>query len=336
VLRNDEPVRGENVALGGPGVTGRWAKTDHEGRFRFEGLEAGTYGLTLIDSRGQAHHKEIVELSHDAEVELDLLSVTLTGRVLGSSDKLPLAGVRVSLLPPRGGEVNSGSFLRLEAVTDSRGAFRLPDVPGGSWRVQAVLEGYTPGDQTLEVSASSAAEELEIALQATDGVTVQVALASGRAPSYVRAAVLDGSGQEVASGTYPTGEDGRLHIGIVPAGSWDLVLDADGGAPVTLPVTAPGNAGRVVLPLPGVLDLKVPALLTARIGARVTLTDQSGKPFRTAWGENQKGFELEAGALKLQRLAPGTWKLDVLADDGRTWSGTATIVPGGTVQVTLD
>jgi len=165
---------------------------------------------------------------------------------------------------------------------------------------------------------------------------VQVALASGRAPSYVRAAVLDGSGQETASGTYPTGEDGRLHIGIVPAGSWDLVLDADGGAPVTLPVTAPGNAGRVVLPLPGVLDLKVPALLMARIGARVTLTDQSGKPFRTAWRENQKGFELEAGALKLQRLAPGTWKIDVLADDGRTWSGTATIVPGGTVQVTLD
>ena len=336
VLRNDEPVRGENVSLGGPGVTGRWAKTDHEGRFRFEGLEAGTYDLTLIDSRGQAHHKETVELAHDAEVELDLLSVTLAGRVLDSSDKLPLAGVRVSLLPPRGGEVNSGSFLRLEAVTDSRGAFRLPDVPGGSWRVQAVLEGYTPGDQTLEVSASSAAEELEIALQATDGVTVQVALASGRAPSYVRAAVLDGSGQETASGTYPTGEDGRLHIGIVPAGSWDLVLDADGGAPVTLPVTAPGNAGRVVLPLPGVLDLKVPALLMARIGARVTLTDQSGKPFRTAWRENQKGFELEAGALKLQRLAPGTWKIDVLADDGRTWSGTATIVPGGTVQVTLD
>lgn len=336
VLRNGEPVRGENVALGGPGVPGRWAKTDHEGRFRFEGLEAGTYDLTLIDSRGQAHHKETVELSHDAEVELDLLSVTLTGRVLDSSGKLPLAGVRVSLLPPRGGEVDSGSFLRLEAVTDARGAFRLPDVPGGSWRVQAVLEGYTPGEQTLDVSASSAADELEIALQATDGVTVQVALASGRAPSYVRAAVLDGSGQEAASGTYPTGEDGRLHLGIVPAGSWDLVLDADGAAPVTLPVTAPGNAGRVVLPLPGVLDLEVPALFTARVGARVTLTGENGKPFRTAWGGNLNSFELQAGALRLERIGPGTWKLDVLADDGRTWSGTATVVPGGTVQVTLD
>jgi protocatechuate 3,4-dioxygenase beta subunit len=336
VLRNREPVRGENVSLDGPGVTGRWAKTDHEGRFRFEGLETGTYDLTLIDTRGQAHHKETVELTRDREVELDLLSVTLAGRVLDSSDRQPLSGVLVSLLPPRGGEVDTGSFLKLEAVTDVRGAFRLLDVPGGSWRVQAVLDGYTPGEQSFDVDASSASDELEIALQATEGVTLQVALASGRAPSYVRAAVLDPAGQVVASGNYPTGEDGRLRLAIVPAGSWDLVLEADGTAPVTLPVTAPANAGRVVLPLPGGLDLKVPALQTARVDARVTLTDANGKRFRTAWQESAKGFALEAGALKLERVAPGTWKVDVTADDGRTWSGSATVVPGNTAQVVLE
>jgi hypothetical protein len=214
--------------------------------------------------------------------------------------------------------------------------FRLSDVPGGSWRVQAVLDGYSPGEQSIEVDAGSAADELEFALQATEGVTLQVVLASGRPPSYVRAAVLDPAGQVVASGTYPAGEEGRLRLGIVPAGSWDLVLDADGSAPVNLPVTSPGQAGRVVLPLPGVLDLKVPALQNARVGARLTLTDQNGKPFRTAYGESLTTFDLEGGALKLQRLSPGTWKLDVKADDGRTWSGTATIVPGGTVTMTLD
>jgi hypothetical protein len=80
----------------------------------------------------------------------------------------------------------------------------------------------------------------------------------------------------------------------------------------------------------------VPALQAARVRARLTLTDQNGKPFRTPYGESLTTFELEAGALKLERLAPGTWKLDVVADDGRTWSGTATIVPGATVQMTLD
>jgi len=337
VLRNGEAVPGGNVALGGPGVAGRpWAKTDHEGRFRYEGLEAGTYDLTVIDARGQASHKETVELTRDLDVELELVAVTLTGRVVDSSDKLPLSGAQVKLLPPRGGEVNSGSLHQLSAVTDSRGVFRLPDVPGGSWRVQAVLDGYSPGEQGIEVDAGSGAEEVEIALQATEGVTLQVVLASGRPPSYVRAAVLDPAGQVIASGIYPAGEEGRLRLGIVPAGSWDLILDADGSAPISLPVTAPGNGGRVVLPLPGVLDLKVPALQNARVGARVTLADQNGKPFRTAYGESLTAFELEAGALKLQRLAPGTWKLEVKADDGRTWSGTATIVPGGTVTITLD
>lgn len=337
VLRNGVAVPGGNVALGGPGVGGRpWAKTDHEGRFRYEGLEAGTYDLTVIDARGQASHKETVELTRDLDVELELVAVTLTGRVVDSSDKLPLSGARVTLLPPRGGEVGGGSFFKPDVVTDSRGVFRLADVPGGSWRVQAVLDGYSPGEQSIEVDAGSAAEELEIALQATEGVTLQVVLASGRPPNYVRAAVLDPVGQVVAQGAYPAGEEGRLRLAIVPAGSWDLVLDADGSAPVTLPVTSPGQAGRVVLPLPGTLDLEVPALRNARIGARLTLTDQNGKPFRTAYGESPTTFDLEAGALKLQRLAPGTWKLDVKADDGRTWSGTATIVPGGTVTITLD
>jgi protocatechuate 3,4-dioxygenase beta subunit len=337
VLRNGEAVPGGNVALGGPGVAGRpWAKTDHEGRFRYEGLEAGTYDLTVIDSRGQSSHKKTVELTRDLDVELELVAVTLTGRVVDSSDKQPLSGARVKLLPPRGGEVGGGSFFKPDVVTDSRGVFRLSDVPGGSWRVQAVLDGYSPGEQSIEVDAGSAAAELEFALQATEGVTLQVVLASGRPPNYVRAAVLDPAGQVIAQSTYPAGEEGRLRLAIVPAGSWDLVLDADGSAPVTLPVTSPGQAGRVVLPLPGVLDLKVPALQDARVGARLTLTDQNGKPFRTAYGESLTSFDLEAGALKLQRLSPGTWKLDVKADDGRTWSGTATIVPGGTVTMTLD
>ena len=335
VLRNGEAVRGENVALGGPGVAGRpWAKTDHEGRFRFEDLEAGRYELTVIDPRGQSHHKEEVDLSRDTEVELDLLAVTLAGRVVDSSDKQPLSGVRVTVQPPRGGEVNH--FLQLEAVTDSRGRFRLPDVPGGSWRLQAMLEGYTPGEQAVDVRASSASEELEIALQPTEGITLTVALASGRIPNYVRAAVIGPSGETVASATYPTGDEGRLRVGIVPPGSWELVLAADGGAPVTVPVTAPGNAGRVVLPQPGGLDLKVPALQGMRVGARLTLTDQNGKPFRTPYGEALNRLDLDSGAIKLERLAPGTWTLAVAADDGRTWSGSAVVTPGGMTPVTLD
>jgi hypothetical protein len=334
VLRNGEPVRGENMALTGPGVAGRWSETDHEGRFRYEGLESGTYELEVMDRRGQSNHKESVELSGDRDLRIDLQTALIAGRILDSLDKGPVAGVQVSLLQPEGQE--SKSFMNLEAVTDSHGDFRLPDVPEGSWRVRAMLAGYAPGEVSVQIDANSAPDDLEILLQATEGVTLEVVLPSGRSPDTVRAAVLDPAGRVASTTTYPVGENGRVRIASVAPGNWELLLDADGSAPVSLPVTSPSNAGRVVLPLPGGLDLKVPALAGTRMGAKVHLTDAGGKLFRTTWGDARSAFDLDAGAYKFERLPPGAWKVDVTATDGRTWTGTATVVPGGTAQVSLE
>jgi hypothetical protein len=334
VLRNGEPAGGENVSLTGPGVAGRWSQTDHDGRFRYEGLESGSYDLEVIDRRGQMNHKESVELSGDKEVRIDLQTAAIAGRVLDSLDKGPVQGVNITLLAPEGQE--SQSFLKLEAVTDARGEFRLPDVPEGDWRVRAILAGYAPGEVTVHLDAGSPPDDQEIVLQATEGVTLEVVLPSGRPPETVRTAVLDAAGKVAAISAYPVGENGRVRIASVAPGNWDLVLDADGSAPISLPVTSPGNGGRVVLPLPGALDLKVPALAGTRIGAKVRLTDANGKAYRTPWGDAPAAIDLDAGAHTFDRLAPGAWKVDVTAADGRTWTGTATVVPGGTVPVTLE
>jgi hypothetical protein len=334
VLRNGEPARGQAVSLTGPGVAGRWSETDHEGRFRYEGLDSGTYDLEVMDRRGQTNHKESVELSADRDLRIDLQTAPIAGRILDLLDKGPVSGVQVSLLQPEGQE--SQSFMKLEAVTDARGGFRLPDVPEGDWRVRATLDGYAPGEATVHLDAGSPEDDLEIVLQATEGVTLEVVLPSGRPPDTIRTAVLDAAGRVAATTTYPVGENGRVRIASVAPGIWELVLDADGSAPLSMPVTAPGNAGRIVLPLPGGLDLKVPALAGTRVGAQVRLTDANGKLFRTPWGDAPTAFDLDAGAHTFDRLAPGAWKVDVTAADGRTWTGTATVVPGGTVPVTLE
>jgi hypothetical protein len=334
VLRNGEPAAGENVSLTGPGVAGRWSQTDHDGRFRYEGLDSGSYDLEVIDRRGQMNHKEGVELSGDREIRIDLHTAAIAGRVLDSLDKGPVQGVHITLLPPEGQE--SKSFMKLEAMTDARGEFRLPDVPEGDWRVRAILAGYAPGELTVHLDAGSPPDDQEITLQATEGVILEVLLPSGRPPETIRTAVLDSAGKAVATSSYPVGENGRVRIASVAPGNWDLLLDADGSAPFSLPVTSPGNGGRVVLPLAGGLDLKVPALAGTRVGAKVRLTDAQGKPFRNAWGDSPTTFDLDAGAYKFERLAPGAWKVDVTAADGRTWTGTATVVPGGTAPVTLE
>jgi protocatechuate 3,4-dioxygenase beta subunit len=338
ILRNGEPASGVHVTLSGPGVAGRWSDTDHEGRFRFEGLDNGTYDLEVLDRRGQSSHKESVELSRDRDLEIRLATALIVGRILDSSDKGPVSGAQVTLLQPEGQE--SQSFMKLEAVTDVDGEFRLPDVPEGSWRVRAILSGYAPGERTVEVDAGSPPDDLEILLQATEGVTLEAVLPSGRPPDSIQTAVLDPvSGRVAATATYPVGENGRVRIASVAPGNWDLLLEADGSAPFSVPVTAPGSAGRVVLPLPGGLDLKVPALAdprSARIGAKVRLTDAGGKLFRSPWGDAPADFDLDAGAYKFERLAPGVWKVDVTAADGRTWTGTATVTAGGTAPVTLE
>ncbi|MES1243979.1 MAG: carboxypeptidase regulatory-like domain-containing protein [Acidobacteriota bacterium] len=334
VLRNGEPARGEAVSLSGPGVAGRWSEIDHEGRFRYEGLDSGAYELEVMDRRGQTSHKESVELFGDRDLRIELQTAPIAGRILDSLDKGPVAGVQVLLLQPEGQK--SQSFMKLEAVTDSRGDFRLPDVPEGDWRVRAVLAGYAPGEVAVHLDAGSPPDDLEIVLQATEGVTLEVVLPSGRPPDTIRTAVLDASGRVTATTTYPVGENGRVRVSSVAPGNWELLLDADGSAPVSLPVTSPGNAGRVALPLPGSLDLKVPALAGTRIGAKVRLTDANGKLFRNAWGDAPATFDLDVGAYKFDRLAPGAWKVDVTADDGRTWTGTATVVPGGTAPLVLE
>jgi large repetitive protein len=328
VVRNGEPLQNRFVALNAPGVASRSSSTDHEGRFRFEGLEEGKYDLE-VGWRGPGQHKETVELSRDTEVRIDLVTVTLTGRVVDSADRSPLPGAEV-LVEPEG----EGQGFRV-GTTDSKGEFLLSDVPEGSWQVRSLLAGYAPGEVRVEVDAGAPQDALEIPLQATEGVTLEVFLPSGRPPDDVRAAVLDPSGRVVASATYPVSNEGRLRIASVAPGSWELLLDVDGAAPVSVSVRAPGHAGRVVLPSAGGLSLTVPALRAARIGAKVSLTDAAGKPYRFVWGKVLSVLDLDDGSVKIDRLAAGTWKLAVTADDGRTWTGTAVIIPGSKTEVAL-
>lgn len=331
VTRNGEAARGNVVTLEGPSE--RFLDTDHEGRFRFDGLEPGRYELEVMSRKMESMHKETLELTRDDEIEIRLATAALSGRVVDSSDRSPVPGASVTLLAADGSD--DVGFFTPESRTDSEGAFRLPDVPEGAWKVRAILAGYAPGEVDVRVDADTPPDDLEIPLQATEGVTLEVVLPSGRWPSSVRTAVIDPAGRVVANTAYPTGENGRLRVASVAPGTWDLVLDADAAAPIVVPVTAPGHAGRVVLPLPGGLDLTVPALVDSRMGAKIRLTDPNGKPYRNGWNPGRTDVDLVAGARKLERLAPGTWKIDVVADDGRTWSATATVVAGRTEPVTL-
>jgi hypothetical protein len=128
-----------------------------------------------------------------------------------------------------------------------------------------------------------------------------------------------------------------VRISSVAPGSWELVLDADGWAPVSLPVTAPGDAGRVTLAAPGSLRVEVPALADGKVAGTVRFTDAGGRVFRTVWGDDALSeFPLQSGSREFQRIPVGAWTVTATAADGRTWSGTATVAPSGKPVVKLE
>lgn len=333
VLRDGRALTGAGVSLSSPQSSSRFVSTDHEGRFRFADLPAGEYQLMVLVGPGEPQHVEPLEMDGDRDVLVELRAVSVSGRVIDDESRRPIANAEVTLVIPDG--AGPGRF-PVSTGTDSRGMFQLRGVSEGTWRLRALASGYAPDEATVEV-ADAPVEGVEIALRATEGLTLEVFLPSGRPPQRVRTALLDAAGRVVSTDALAVAEDGRVRMSSIGPGTWELVLEADGAAPLSLSVTAPGNAGRVVLPQAGGLEVRVPALASDPAPARLRLTDAAGRPFRAPWaGQAQGEVVLSHGAGTLQRVAVGTWKLTVTAGDGRTWSGTATVVPGRVEQVTLE
>jgi protocatechuate 3,4-dioxygenase beta subunit len=337
VLRNGEPLPGEMVSINPSGSPGRWGETDHEGRFRFEGLAEGSYDLAVMSRGGSGtRHQEKVELTGDRDLLIDLQTVAISGRVTDAADHGALSGAAVLLLPQEGGG-EAARFFPVETSTDSRGAFRLLDVAEGTWKLRVSQEGYAPSEQDVQAGQTAPVDDIEIELQATEGVTLEVVLPNGRPPTEVRSAVLDASGRVVSTGSHTVRENGRVRISSVAPGAWELVLDADGWAPVSLPITAPGDAGRVALATPGGVRVEVPALAGGQVGGNVRFTDPAGRPFRAIWGGEAPGdFPLQDGAREFRSLPVGAWTVTVTAADGRKWTGTAAVALGGKAVVRLE
>ena len=331
VLLNGRPLAGAGLNLirtGGDGY--RQASTDHQGTFRFGDLTAGAYDLVVSSSQG-ARRKQAVEISGDREIEVELRTVRLSGRVVDAADSSPLRDVRITLEPAEDEPV-----IPAETITDSKGEFRLPEVADGDWKLAASREGYSPAEKAVRVE--DADPGVEIALTPTEGLILEVVLPSGQAPERIHAAVLDPAGNAVASGFYPVGENGRVRLPNVPPGSWQLLVDADQAAPVIVAAAVPGPVVRAALPPAGTLRVRAPALSQDDALIKLTLTGPGGVPYRAfEWNDRvTTEWDFARGQRLFTRIPAGAWKVTATAADGRSWTGTAAVTAGGTAEVVLE
>ncbi len=340
VVQGEASVAGADVFAQGADVdsSGR-GRTDSNGRFSVGGLEPGTYRLELNQWESGLFHEETVEVSAPREIVVRVPTARVSGRVVDSTDRRPVSGARVAVDPQDGDTQGSSSFrLDRSATTDLDGRFAIANVSDGAWRLTATAQGYAAQTTTATVKSGHDVENVGLALEPTEGLSLEVLLPSGRSPDEVVVAVLDPGGRAVVSGSFATGENGRVRLSTVPTGSWDLLVGASGSGTASLRVSAPGGPVLVALPPACTLDVSVPGLEGSQAVATATVTGADGRPFRelARYDDPRGQWRLTAGRVRIEDLPPGTWTVSVSASDGRTWNGSAQTTPGTPTPLTLE
>ncbi|HBL27445.1 MAG TPA: hypothetical protein DD490_11475 [Acidobacteria bacterium] len=335
VLFGREPLSGARLTLRGLDVSGfRAVTTGFAGDFRLEDLHPGKYRLQVLGRQEMLNHAEDLRLDADREILVDIAAARVAGTVIDAATGEPLDGAIVGLRRLEGTEV---AFL-IAIGTDEQGDFALPSVTEGHYRMTVTKDGYAPQDQEVEVFLAAGLEDLRVALNPAAGLDLDVRLAAGGRPAWVRAAVLDTGGRvalfEVRS---PDAATGLFRLPNLAPGTWEILLLAPESAPAAVRVKVPGKPVPVTLSPGGRLTVRLPSLVAAEHKAVLTLTRADGTPFRapSPYGTLEDLWMVDGGKAVVEGVPAGTWLLRATVPDGRFWERTITTA-GADAEVRLE
>jgi protocatechuate 3,4-dioxygenase beta subunit len=243
---DETPVRDATVALEGMDITGNaWTRTDNDGRFQIEGIDPGNYRLTLRQWDTGLTYTEEVDLTTNQDLDLDIPTATVEGLVRDSSDNAALEGVSISMEPADG---SSGRvFGGYGASTDADGRYLMRNVTDGTWTMTARMQGYAVLTRTVNVQNGRAPSNLDFRLDPTEGLVLRVSLPNGAPADRALLVVQDNAGTVVAQGSYDSGENGRIRLASIPAGSWRVLAQSGSSAVSSFGVQAPSPETPVML-----------------------------------------------------------------------------------------
>jgi protocatechuate 3,4-dioxygenase beta subunit len=140
-----EPVAGVDIWAMSPTATKRISpqKTDAGGRFRFDGLEPGRYGLVLIPSSGYSARDTLVVLKGGQKatgIEMKAYpGATVAGRVKDAAGH-PVSGVTVSPIRIHLAGGRWAPQRSLPAFTDAAGEYKITGLKPGRYTLLAELK----------------------------------------------------------------------------------------------------------------------------------------------------------------------------------------------------
>lgn len=336
VLHDGEPVQSTTVSLTGYDVAVRRSvKTDHQGEFRIDDLFEGSYHLGLSQARELLIHNQEIRLTADREIDINLEPARIGGTVI---DETSGTGIKMALVILRRLSESRGGQGMLTTGTESEGDFYFPRVPPGRYRLTVRKDGFAALEQEIEVASGAELNDLVVKVRATQGLTLNVRLASGAMPPFVTAAVFDPSGKILLEESRGVDEQGIVRLPTVPPGRFELMVSAPGSASATATVTVPGEPVPFVLAPAGRLEVRVPALATSDVLATLQLLGPDGHPVRLLDASEglTEEWSLTAGRTRVDGVPEGVWKLLVTAADGQRWWRSVVAVPDVATEVVLE
>jgi protocatechuate 3,4-dioxygenase beta subunit len=336
VLYRDQPLPDTRVSLHGrQKAVDRSTTTDHEGRFTFEELETDTYQMGLTNQREMVVHNELVEVARDTEVLIELERTSVAGMVFDAVTRKPIAEATVVLRHAAGSD--APEFM-LAAGSDAAGLFRLPPVPPARYSMTVTKEGYALEQRELHVTPESEAAGIEVPLEPSPGLVLDVRLVAGGRPALLHLRLLSAEGRVILAGSQPVGQDGQVRLASAPPGSWMLHAAAAGGVPTATPVHVPGPLVQLTLADPTRLVVRSESLATSDTIAMLRLLTPDGRSIETLGpgGALQATWPMVGGSAVVEGVPAGSWSIHVQSPDGSTRTGTVTTDGISDAAVVLD
>jgi len=339
VLHRGEPLGGAWINASGTDTeSGASVQTDHAGRFRLTGLEAGTYTLRVSGFTTGVSHSEEIELLRDDEILIELDGTAISGQITHRRGHEALAGVSVILEAVGPAEDGVSNTVPKGASSDAAGRFRLTDVSPGSYRIRFSKPGYAAQSKLLDID-DDPVDGVDFALEEVEGLSLTVLQPGGAPAGQLAYAVLALTGDVVQSGRETATTDGLIRLATVPDGEWTVLIEASGAAVGTLRTRAPREGATVRLEREAMLSVRVEELVQdATTLATLRLTGANGLPFKSlAWnGGMNDHWRLRAGRAVVSHLPAGRWILSINTTDDRTWERVVSLEAGTNDEVVFD
>ena len=319
--------------------------TRADGAGRFEIPDLAGEGEVYLQARAEGYvplSPVKVELPPEGDVEVPMTRErVLTGRVVETGDRAPVAGAQLELSQQR--EVTVGGSMQMSLATslggtesDQQGMFRIPGLAPGSYSLTAQASGYRTAELAVTVPETGDPEPILVEIERGHAVDGVVLSADGQpvGGATVMATPAASQGFEHLIGSNPSvqsGADGRFRLEGLSEGRHQVVASLDDDRVtevITVPVTAPVE-----------LRLERGRKITGRV------VDPDGQPVANAevgaFASSSGVFAMiepttsqADGRFRLEGVAPGQYRVYADSDVGAA-SEQVTVVDDADATVEL-